>query len=85
MNLTVWEANRRAWHVYQKVRFQRLVPSLPAALRSVGVLTVDLVGGKVGYVITQTTPKQFNDPEILDPAEYPNGDSDGYLMWKDLL
>ena len=48
------------------------------------MLTGDLVGGKVGYVITQTTPKQFNDPEILDPVEYPNGDSDGYLMWKDL-
>ena len=56
MNLTVWEANRRAWHVYQKV----------------------------GYVITHVTRKQFNDPEILDPVEYPNGDSDGYVMWKDL-
>ena len=62
----------------------RLVPLCCSAPAPVGVLTVDLVWSKVGYVITQTTPKQFNDPEILDPLEYPNGDSDGYLMWKDL-
>lgn len=56
MNLSVWEANKRAWHVYQKV----------------------------GYIITKTRPKAYHDPEILDPAEYPNGDSDGYVMWKTL-
>ena len=65
MNLTVWEANRRAWHVYQKVRLQRASSRSALLPPPVGVLTVDLVG-KVGYVITQTTPKQFNEEVLMD-------------------